>query len=173
MALDTGTRIGLYEVTGHLGSGGMGEVWRAHDTKLDRDVTIKTLPRTLVDDAERLTRFDREAKLLATLNHANIAAIYSLDELEGTHYLVMELIEGETLEERLESGALPVEYALLIALPIALALEAAHEQRVVHRGIDGRAGGDRRRFHGRRAGQAVRERFCRAAADGGCIRHIA
>ena len=134
MALTAGARLGAYEITGRLGSGGMGEVYRATDTKLGREVAIKTLPSALAQDADRLARFEREAKLLATLNHAHIGAIYGLDEHEGTQFLAMELVEGETLEEKLKSGPLPVDDALRLALQIAEALEAAHEKGVVHRG---------------------------------------
>jgi serine/threonine-protein kinase len=135
MTLAVGTRLGAYEITGQLGAGGMGEVYRARDTKLGRDVAIKTLPSALASDKERLARFDREAKLLAALNHAHIAAIYGLDAHEGTQFLAMELIEGQTLEARLKDGALPVDDALQIALQIAEALEAAHDKGVVHRDL--------------------------------------
>jgi eukaryotic-like serine/threonine-protein kinase len=135
MALAIGTRLGAYEITGRIGAGGMGEVYRALDTKLGRDVAIKTLPSTLAKDRDRLARFDREAKLLAALNHAHIASVYSLDEQDGTLYLAMELVEGETLEEKLKNGALPTEDALRLALQIAEALEAAHEKGVVHRDL--------------------------------------
>jgi Tol biopolymer transport system component len=135
MALAAGTRLGSYEITGPLGVGGMGEVYRATDTKLGRDVAIKTLPMAFAKDTDRLARFEREAKLLAALNHAHIAAIYGLDEHEGTQYLAMELVEGETLEEQLKKGPLPVEDALRLALQIAEALEAAHEKGVVHRDL--------------------------------------
>ena len=122
MALSSGTRLGAYEITGLIGAGGMGEVYRATDTTLGRDVAIKTLPSALSADPERLARFEREAKLLAALNHAHIASVYTLDEHDGTRYLAMELVEGETLEQRLKSGALPVEVALRYALQIAEAL---------------------------------------------------
>jgi serine/threonine-protein kinase len=135
MALTTGTRLGIYEITGQLGAGGMGEVYRARDTKLGREVAIKTLPTALAKEADRLARFEREAKLLAALNHAHIGAIYGLDEHEGTLYIAMELVEGETLEQKLKAGALPVEDALRLALQIAEALEAAHDKGVVHRDL--------------------------------------
>jgi Tol biopolymer transport system component len=135
MALAAGTRLGAYEISGSLGAGGMGEVYRATDTKLGREVAIKTLPSALAKDTERLARFEREAKLLAALNHAHIAAIYGLDEHKGTQYLAMELVEGETLEQKLKAGPLPVEGALRLALQIAEALEAAHEKGVVHRDL--------------------------------------
>jgi serine/threonine protein kinase len=135
MAFAAGTRLGVYEITGTLGAGGMGEVYRAKDTKLGREVAIKTLPSALANDADRLARFEREAKLLAALNHAHIAAVYGLDIHEGTHFLAMELVEGETLEKRLKGGALSVEDALRLALQIAEALEAAHGKGVVHRDL--------------------------------------
>ena len=135
MTLALGARLGAYEITGRIGAGGMGEVYRAKDTKLGRDVAIKTLPSAFASDKDRLARFDREAKLLAALNHAHIASIYGLDTHEGTQYLVMELVEGETLEVKVKDGALSVEDALRIALQIAGALEAAHEKGVVHRDL--------------------------------------
>ena len=135
MTLAAGTRLGAYEITGLLGAGGMGEVYRATDTKLGREIAIKTLPAALASDTDRLARFEREAKLLAALNHAHIASVYSLDEHEGVQYLAMELVEGETLEEKLKQGALPTEDALRLALQIAEALEAAHEKGVVHRDL--------------------------------------
>ena len=135
MSLAPGTRFGPYEIVDAIGAGGMGEVYRATDTKLDREVAIKTLPSTLAADTDRLARFEREAKLLAALNHPNIAIIYGLEEQEGTQCIAMELIEGETLEEKLKDGPLPVEDALRLALQIAQALEAAHEKGVVHRDL--------------------------------------
>ena len=135
MSLTEGTRLGAYEINGRIGAGGMGEVYRATDSKLGRDVAIKTLPAALASDRDRLARFEREAKLLASLNHAHIASIYSLDEQDGTLYLAMELIDGDTLEEKLKPGKLPVEDALRLALQIADALEAAHASGVVHRDL--------------------------------------
>jgi len=135
MALAIGSRLGSYEIVGALGAGGMGEVYRALDTKLGREVAIKTLPAALVADQDRLARFEREAKLLAALNHAHIASVYSLDVHDGTLYLAMELIEGQTLEKMLEAGPLAIEDALQLALQIAEALEAAHEKGVVHRDL--------------------------------------
>jgi serine/threonine protein kinase len=135
MALDTDTRVGPYEITALLGVGGMGEVYRARDTKLVRDVALKTLPAELAADKQRLARFEREAQLLAALNHPHIAAVYGLDEHAGTLYLAMELVDGETLENRILRGALPVEDALRVALQIAEALEAAHAKGVVHRDL--------------------------------------
>jgi len=130
-----GTRLGAYEITAKLGEGGMGEVWRARDTKLDRDVAIKVLPAAFVEDHERLARFEREAKLLAQLNHPNIAAIHGLEESSGVRALVMELVEGPTLAERLESGPLPLDEALFLARQIAEALEEAHEKGIIHRDL--------------------------------------
>ena len=113
----------------------MGEVWRARDSKLGRDVAIKTLPEEFATDEERLTRFEREAKLLASLNHPNIAAIYGLEEDNGTRFLVLELVEGDTLADRLKRGAIPLEESLKLALQIAEAFEAAHEKGVIHRDL--------------------------------------
>ena len=113
----------------------MGEVWRARDSKLGREVAIKTLPEEFAKDEERLARFEREAKLLASLNHPNIAAIYGLEEDNGTRFLVLELVEGDTLAERLKRGAIAVEESLKLALQIAEALEAAHEKGVIHRDL--------------------------------------
>jgi Tol biopolymer transport system component len=130
-----GTRLGPYEITAKLGEGGMGEVWRARDTKLEREVAIKVLPAAFVEDAERLGRFEREARLLAQLHHPNIASIFGMEESERTRALVMELVEGPTLAERLESGALPVDEALSLARQIAEALEQAHEKGIIHRDL--------------------------------------
>jgi len=135
MSLTPGALIGLYRIVDQIGSGGMGEVYRATDTKLGRDVAIKTLPSSLANDPDRLARFEREAKVLATLNHAHIGAIYGLDEHAGTQFIAMELVEGQTLEERLKEGRLPVDTALHIALQVTEALEAAHDKGVVHRDL--------------------------------------
>jgi Tol biopolymer transport system component len=135
VGLSTGTKLGAYEVSGQLGAGGMGEVYRATDARLGRDVAIKTLPAALADDRERLARFEREARLLASLNHVHIASVYGLDEHEGSLYIAMELVEGETLEEILKAGPLPVDKALEIGRQIAQALEAAHDKGVVHRDL--------------------------------------
>jgi len=128
-------RLGPYEILSPLGAGGMGEVYRARDTRLDRDVAIKVLPQQMADDRERVLRFEREAKLLATLNHPNIAAIYGFEESGGKKLLVMEYIEGETLSQRLKRGPLPLEEALETGKQIAEALEAAHEKGVIHRDL--------------------------------------
>ncbi len=106
MTIATGTRLGSYEVLAQIGAGGMGEVYRAHDTKLGRDVAIKVLPEAFAHDADRLSRFPREAKMLASLNHPNIATIHGLEQSGGTSYLVMELVSGETLAERVKAGPL-------------------------------------------------------------------
>ncbi len=135
MALDTGTRLGPYEITGKLGEGGLGEVYRATDTKLDRQVAIKVLPAAFTEDPERLARFEREAKVLAQLHHPNIASIFGLEESNGIRALVMELVEGQTLAQRLEGGALSVDESLAIARQIAEALEEAHEKGIVHRDL--------------------------------------
>ena len=131
----TGHRIGVYQVQALLGAGGMGEVYRARDTKLGRDVAIKILPRIFTADRERLARFEREARLLASLNHPNIATIHGLEEEDGIRALVMELVEGPTLADRLAKGPVPVSEALGIARQIADALEAAHDKRIVHRDL--------------------------------------
>src|SRR5712692_10684456 len=126
-----GTKLGPYEILAPIGAGGMGEVYRARDTKLDRDVAIKILPAALAQNPDRLARFEREAKVLAALNHPHIAAIYGLED----RAIIMELVEGPTLAERLASGPVPLEEALKIAAQIADALEAAHEKGVVHRDL--------------------------------------
>ena len=133
--MQSGTKLGHYEISTLLGKGGMGEVWRARDTKLGREVAIKTLPEEFAKDADRLARFEREAKLLASLNHPNIAAIYGFEEDNGTHFLVLELVDGDTLADRMKRGAIPVEESLKLALQIAEALEAAHEKGVIHRDL--------------------------------------
>src|SRR3954469_4513412 len=135
MALSPGSRLGPYEISAPIGAGGMGEVYRATDTNLARHVAVKVLPEAVAADADRLARFDREAKTLATLNHPNIAAIYGLERSGGTIALVMELVEGLTLADRIAQGAIPVSEALAIARQIAEALEAAHEQGIIHRDL--------------------------------------
>jgi serine/threonine protein kinase/Tol biopolymer transport system component len=131
VTMTTGTRVGLYEVVAKLGEGGMGEVYRARDTKLDRDVALKILPESFASDPDRLMRFEREAKTLAALNHPNIAAIYGIED----RALVMELVEGEDLSARIARGPIPLDEALPIAKQIAEALEAAHEQGIIHRDL--------------------------------------
>ena len=135
MALVKGSRIGSYEIQELLGKGGMGEVYRVRDTKLERDVAIKTLPQEFTADLDRLARFTREAKVLASLNHPNIAAIYGLETLDGVPLLILELVDGETLAERLTQGRIAVEESIKMAIDIAAALEAAHEKDVVHRDL--------------------------------------
>src|SRR5262245_48472313 len=130
-------QVGFYRVTGRLGAGGMGEVYRAYDARLRRDVAIKVVPHSFTDDPERLARFTREARLLAALNHPNIGAIYELEESSDIRALVLELVEGDTLAERIERsrGGLPIVEALEIAKQIAAALDAAHEKGIVHRDL--------------------------------------
>jgi serine/threonine protein kinase len=135
LALTPGSRLGPYEVTAQIGEGGMGQVYRATDTKLKRQVAIKILPPSLAADHDRLARFQREAEMLASLNHPNIAAIYGLEESDGITALVMELVEGEDLSQRIARGAIPLDEALPIAKQIAEALEAAHEQGIMHRDL--------------------------------------
>src|SRR5262245_12534259 len=135
MALTIGTQLGSHEITSLLGKGGMGEVYRARDLKLKREVAIKILPEEFSRDAERVSRFQREAEVLASLNHPNIAAIYGLQEANETRFLVLELVEGETLADRIARGPIPVEEALDIAKSICEALEAAHERSIVHRDL--------------------------------------
>ena len=135
MTLSVGDRLGRYEILGPLGAGGMGEVYRARDTELDREVAVKVLLEAVAQDPDRIARFEREARLLASLSHQNIATLHGLEEHEGQRYLVMELAEGETLAERLQRGSLPADEALEIALQIANGLEAAHEAGIVHRDL--------------------------------------
>src|SRR6202051_1585176 len=136
MTIATGTKLGSYEVVSQVGAGGMGEVYQAHDIKLGRDVAIKVLPEAFAHDAERLSRFQHEAKMLAALNHPNIATIHGLEQSGSTSYLVMELVPGETLADRVKrDGAVPIEEALAIAVQIAEALEAAHEKGIIHRDL--------------------------------------
>ncbi len=135
MSFQAGHKLAHYEILEPIGKGGMGEVYRARDGKLGRDVAIKVLPDEFAQDTERLKRFQREAKVLASLNHPNIAAIYGLEHSESTHYLVLELVPGETLAERISRGPIPVDEALTIATKIAEALEEAHEHGIVHRDL--------------------------------------
>src|SRR4051794_21964934 len=135
MTLSAGARLGPYEILSALGAGGMGEVYRARDTRLDRDVALKILPEAFAADADRVARFQREAKVLASLNHPHIAAIYGLEAADGVKALVMELVEGEDLAQRLARGAVPLDEALPLAKQITEALEAAHEQGIIHRDL--------------------------------------
>ena len=135
MTLTPGTRLGPYEIISPLGAGGMGEVYRARDTRLGREVAIKSLPAELAQDAERLARFEREAKLLATLNHPNIAGIHGLEEVGGTRNLVLEFVDGETLAARLARGPLPMEDALQVCAQVAAGVETAHDAGIIHRDL--------------------------------------
>src|SRR5437016_8272971 len=135
MSLAPGARLGPYEILSAIGAGGMGEVYRAKDTRLNRDVAIKVLPASFANDAERLARFTREAQTLASLNHPNIAHIHGLEEFEGVRALVMELVEGDDLSQQIARGPMPLDQAVPIARQIADALEAAHEQGIVHRDL--------------------------------------
>ena len=135
MALANGTRVGIYEVTAKIGEGGMGEVYQARDTTLDRDVALKVLTEAFTADPDRLARFQREAKVLASLNHPNIGGIYGLEGTDDAQALVLELIEGPTLADRIAEGPMPTDEALGIAKQIADALEAAHDQGIIHRDL--------------------------------------
>src|SRR6516225_11335989 len=135
MALTSGARLGSYEVRSPLGVGGMGEVYRARDCKLGRDVALKVLPDAFARDGERLGRFAREAQVLASLNHPNIAAIYGFEDSSGAHALVMELVEGPTLADNTAKAPIPATEALPIARQICEALEYAHERGIVHRDL--------------------------------------
>src|SRR6266545_3430660 len=135
MPLSAGTRLGPYEILSALGAGGMGEVYRARDTKLEREVAIKVLPDGFVSDPERVARFQREAKTLASLNHPHIGGIYGFEDSGGVHALVLELVEGPTLADRIAHGPIAIDEALPIAKQIAEALEEAHEQGIVHRDL--------------------------------------
>src|SRR5210317_579386 len=126
-----GQTLSNFNITAKLGEGGMGEVYRADDTKLGREVAIKVLPEAVAGDPERLARFEREAKVLAALEHPSIAAIYGLEEVDGRQLLIMQLAEGETLQERIAKGPLSLDEALPIALQIAEAVEAAHEKGII------------------------------------------
>src|SRR5207247_8206436 len=132
MTLSAGTRLDAYEIVSPLGAGGMGEVYRARDRKLGREVALKILPPLLANDPDRIARFQREAQVLASLNHPHIAAIYGLEESDGVHALVLELVEGPTLADRIAEGPIPLDEALPIARQICDALEAAHECGIVH-----------------------------------------
>src|SRR5215468_3802598 len=135
MALTSGTKLGPYEILSSLGSGGMGEVYRARDTRLERDVAIKVLPAHLSSDPVRKQRFEREAKTISNLNHPHICVLHDIGSQDGLDYLVMECIEGETLAKRLEKGALPLEQVLKYGAQIADALDKAHRSGVVHRDL--------------------------------------
>ena len=133
--MDVGSQLAHYTIRAKLGEGGMGQVFRAEDSRLKRDVAIKVLPPSMADDSERMLRLEREAQLLAQLEHPNIAAIHGLEEADGVRFLVMQLVEGQDLDVRLDAGAIPVTEALQIALQIARALESAHDKGVIHRDL--------------------------------------
>src|SRR5689334_22871662 len=133
MSLSPGLRLGVFEIVAPLGAGGMGDVYRARDTKLGREVALKVLPDLFAEDPDRLTRFQREAQLLASLNHPNIAAIHGVEEVGGIRALVLELVEGETIADRLHRGPMPVDEVVATCRQIAEALEAAHERGIIHR----------------------------------------
>src|SRR6516225_8144464 len=135
MPLTIGSQLGSHEITALLGKGGMGEVYRARDLKLKREVAIKILPDEFSRDSDRVSRFRREAEVLALLNHPNIAAIYDLQEADGSQFLVLELVEGETLADRIAGGPIPVEEVRNIAKSICEALETAHEKGIIHRDL--------------------------------------
>src|SRR5678815_2325203 len=130
-----GTKLAHYEIISHLGSGGMGDVYQATDSKLGRSVAIKFLPEAFSHDSDRVARFEREARVLASLNHPHIAGIYGLEESGERKFLVMELVDGETLAERIKRGPIPVDEALTISKQICEALEAAHEKGIIHRDL--------------------------------------
>src|SRR5213596_1273862 len=135
MTLTSGTKLGSYEIVAPLGKGGMGEVYRARDTRLKREVAIKIMPDEFARDAERVSRFQREAEVLASLNHPHIAAIHHLEEFKGSRLLILELVEGETLADRIARGPLPADEAVEIATQIAEALSVAHDKGIVHRDL--------------------------------------
>jgi serine/threonine protein kinase len=144
LALTVGARFGPYHIVAQIGEGGMGQVYRAHDVRLNRDVALKVLTDAFADDCDRLARFTREAQTLASLNHPHIAAIYGLEKSHDVSALVMELVEGEDLSQRIARGGIPLDEALPIAKQIAEALEAAHEQGIIHRDLNPRTSRSRR-----------------------------
>ncbi len=166
MLLNAGRRLGAYEITAHLGSGGMGEVYRARDTRLQRDVAIKVLPDLFTQDPGRLARFEREAQMLASLNHPHIAGIYGVEDAGPVRGLVLELVEGPTLAERIARGPLAVPEALAIAAQIADALEAAHTAGIVHRDLEARKHQGAAGRVGQGAGLRARQGRGRANLDG-------
>src|SRR5512139_233840 len=135
MALAPGTRLGTYQISGPLGAGGMGEVYRARDMRLGREVAVKVLPEAVSSSPDRLARFEREARTVAGLNHPNIVTLYSVEDEEGTRFLTMELVEGQSLDRLVAPGGLPLPRVLDLAIPLANALIAAHERGVVHRDL--------------------------------------
>jgi serine/threonine protein kinase len=135
VALTPGTRLGPYEILSALGAGGMGEVYKAHDTRLDRAVAIKVLPTDVASDPDRRERLEREARAVAALNHPHIYTLYDIGHQDGTDFLVMEYLEGETLADRLTKGALPIDQALRYTIEVASALDKAHRAGIVHRDL--------------------------------------
>src|SRR5215510_9498335 len=135
MSLSSGTRLGPYEILAPLGAGGMGEVYRAKDSRLGREVAVKVLPASFAQDADRLRRFEREARATSTLNHPNILTVYDIGDHDGTPFIVAELLEGEELREQLNKGALPPRRAVEYAQQIAAGLTAAHDKCIVHRDL--------------------------------------
>jgi serine/threonine protein kinase len=135
MGLSTGTNLGPYEILAALGAGGMGEVYRARDTRLHREVAIKILPASFSQGAERLHRFEQEARILSALNHPNLLAIYDVGAQDGIHFLVSELLEGESLRQRMQEGGVPPRKALQYTVQIATGLAAAHDKGIVHRDL--------------------------------------
>src|SRR5947209_4705008 len=135
MALSSGSRLGPYAIVAPIGAGGMGEVYRARDTDLGRDVAVKVLPPAFSEDADRLRRFKQEAQAAALLNHPNILAIYHVGQQDGSPYMVSELLEGESLRQRLQAGPLPVRKAIDYAVQVARGLAAAHDKGIVHRDL--------------------------------------
>jgi len=160
MPLSMGDKLGPYEILAPIGKGGMGEVYRARDTRLNRDVALKVLPQALACDPERMARSEREAKVLASLNHPNIASIYGLEESDSTHALVMELVEGPTLAEVIALSPIPFEEALFFAKQLAEALEYAHERGIIHRDLQVLGGeSQQRRGPGGQSGTQSRKKY--------------
>ena len=141
MPLTPGTTLGPYEIQAPLGAGGMGEVYKARDTRLDRTVAIKVLPEHVASDPDLKQRFEREAKTISSLNHPHICTLYDIGSQDGIDFLVMEYLEGDTLAQRLEKGALPLDQALTVAIEIADALDKAHRQGITHRDLKLSVGG--------------------------------
>src|SRR5437867_4116825 len=135
MTLSPGTRLGTYQITAPLGAGGMGEVYRARDTRLGREVAVKVLPGAVTSSADRLARFEREARTVAGLNHPNIVTLFSVEDEEGTRFLTMELVEGQSLDQHVTPGGMPLARVVELGIALADALAAAHEKGVVHRDL--------------------------------------